>query len=483
MDLSKISFVDLETTGASPNSDRIIEIGILRVENGKLVKTYQTLINPETHLPPFIENMTGIHAQELENAPTFSQIKEDVENLLKDSVFVAHNVRFDYGFLKNEFKRFGILFRSKHFCTVKLSRTLYPRRRRHNLDSIIDRFKIECEARHRAYGDAEVLWKFYQLLEKLHGPQRLLEAIKHISKRPSLPLNLRNSLNTKLASCPGVYIFLDKNDTPLYIGKSINLKNRVLSHFSRDLTSTQESKIGQFTQRIELIPTAGELSALIKESGLIKRLSPLYNRTLRVKHELAVARKSEKDGYPTINLERAKKISPSESQDILATFRSIKQGKDFLHLLARDNNLCHKLLSLEKTSASLENTKSGCFQYRLGNCFGACIKKEDPLRYSMRFAQSFTTSKVKPWPFPGPIAIEEKHPEVDMTANFIVDKWCLIQEDSETIFDLDVYKILKRWLSNPKNLKNVKVLNGYGNDARFVKRQSSHVADTSFVTD
>lgn len=192
MDLSRLSFVDLETTGASPASDRIIEIGILRVENNKLKKTYTTLINPETHIPPFIENMTGIRGLELEKAPTFSQVKEEVLDHLKNSVFVAHNVRFDYGFLRNEFKRFGIRFNSKHFCTVRLSRVLYPRRRHHNLDSIIERFGIECGDRHRAFGDAEVLWRFFQLAKKEHGEEKLLEAIKQISKRPTLPINLKN---------------------------------------------------------------------------------------------------------------------------------------------------------------------------------------------------------------------------------------------------------------------------------------------------
>src|SRR3989344_686890 len=167
----KIAFVDIETTGTSLASDRIIEIGIVRVENNTVTKTFQTLINPQTYLSPFITNMTGIQEHMLDNAPTFSQVKDDIKQLLQDCVFVAHNVRFDYGFLKHEFKRLGHTFTQKHFCTVKLSQILFPRARHHNLDSIIKRHSISCENRHRAFDDAQVLWDFFQLLQQKFPPE------------------------------------------------------------------------------------------------------------------------------------------------------------------------------------------------------------------------------------------------------------------------------------------------------------------------
>lgn len=468
MNLSTLSFVDIETTGASIYRDRVIEIGILRVENGKLVKTYQTLINPETYLPPFIEGMTGITSIELEKAPTFSQIKDEVQDILKDALFVAHNVRFDYGFLKNEFKRHGISFSSKHFCTVKLSRHFYPRRIHHNLDSIIEKFAIECQARHRAFGDAEVLWQFYQILEKTHGAEKLAQAIKSISRRPSLPGHLASTLPNALPSSPGVYIFYGKSgiasagkpkiaserseygkeDIPLYIGKSINIKQRVLSHFSNDHTSSQEMKICQNTHRIEVIPTAGELSALLKEASLIKKIQPLYNKKLRATKELLVAKKGEWENYSTVTLERVSTLSAENAECILAVFRNKHHAKDFLHFLSKEHNLCHKLLGLD-------NTSKACFASQLGWCKGACTKKETALRYNMRFAQAFASSRIKPWPFPGPIAIEETHPTGEKTARFIIDKWCLL-DSKEAIFDLDTYKILYRYLKNPNNIKKVK---------------------------
>ena len=159
---NKISFVDIETTGGSAFYDRIIEIGILRVENNELISTFHSLINPQTHLPREIELLTGITSANLEYAPTFNSLKTDILDILEGTVFVAHNVRFDYGFLKREFQRENISFSTKHFCTVRLSRLLYPQFRHHNLDSIIERFNFQCANRHRALDDAKILFDFYK---------------------------------------------------------------------------------------------------------------------------------------------------------------------------------------------------------------------------------------------------------------------------------------------------------------------------------
>ncbi|MDO8452168.1 MAG: exonuclease domain-containing protein [bacterium] len=284
----RLAFVDLETTGGSLNRDRIIEIGILRVEDGKLVKTYQSLIDPGTRVPPEIERLTGITSKELEGAPTFYQIKDDIKEALKDCVFVAHNVRFDYSFLKNEFKRYNVKFSPKHFCTVKLSRHLYPKERRHNLDAVMERFNIPCEKRHRAFDDASVLWEFYQKVQGLFSVETIMAGISSAIKKPTLPINITQLDLERIPESPGVYIFYGAEGMPLYIGKSVNLKNRVLQHFSSDHLSGIEMKIAQQIQNIETIETVGELGALIKESDLIKKLQPLYNRRLRNLKQLVV---------------------------------------------------------------------------------------------------------------------------------------------------------------------------------------------------
>jgi DNA polymerase-3 subunit epsilon len=336
---SKLAFVDLETTGTSLARDRVIDIGILRVEDNKLVQTYNSLINPQTYVSEFITQMTGITSQLLETAPSFYEIKDDILELLKDCVFVAHNVRFDYGFLKNEFRRYNITYSSKHFCTVKLSRTLFPRFKKHNLDSVIERFGFECKNRHRAYDDAKILWDFTQVIQQKFDPEKLKAAMDIVLRRPSTPLNLSHLDLDSLPESPGVYIFYAKDGAPLYIGKSKNIKERVLSHFASDHSSATEMKIAQQVFSIETIKTAGELGALLKESMLVKQLQPLYNRKLRLKKKLMVLKKqSTQEGYDTVVAEVIDSIDVNDLPTIVSIFRSKNKLKSFYFLLPKSKN-------------------------------------------------------------------------------------------------------------------------------------------------
>src|SRR3990167_10085922 len=168
-----LSFVDVETTGSSVSHGRIIEIGVVRLERNKIVKTFQTLVDPQDYVDPFVYSITGIAQKDLETAPTFGQIIDSVSEVLEGSIFVAHNVRFDYGFVRNEFKRYGKSLTLKHFCTIKLAKLLYPRLKNYNLDKIIDEFEIKCGKRHRALADAMAICEFYQKMHKFHPAQKL----------------------------------------------------------------------------------------------------------------------------------------------------------------------------------------------------------------------------------------------------------------------------------------------------------------------
>ncbi len=154
--------LDIETTGGSAASSRITEIGALRVENGKVVSKYQQLVNPEEPIPYFITNLTGINDDMVWEAPTFRGIADDFELFLSDAIFVAHHVSFDYSFIKMEFERIGYGFNMDRLCSARLSRKLYPEHKSHALDRIIERLGIDVTNRHRAYDDAEVIWKFIQ---------------------------------------------------------------------------------------------------------------------------------------------------------------------------------------------------------------------------------------------------------------------------------------------------------------------------------
>src|SRR5258708_1005410 len=447
----KLAFVDLETTGANLSHDRIIEIGIVRVENNQVIEIFQSLVNPDRHLPSEIELLTGIKAAQLENAPSFYSLKSEIQRLVKDCVFVAHNVRFDYSFLKNHFRQYEEDFSPKQLCTVKLAKKLYPKLLHHDLSTLIEVFNLECESRHRALDDAKAIFQFYQIAQKEFNQEQLSLAFDQVYKRPSIPINLSTEVLDSLPECPGVYLFYGTSGIPLYIGKSINIRKRVLQHFSSDHLSSIEMKIAQQVQRVEFIKTSGELGALLREASLVKKMQPLYNRMLRHARKL-IALKLVKDpkSYNTIKLEDLEQVTAEDLEDILGIFKSKKQAKQHLINLAKEHQLCEKLLGLE-------NLGKACFGYRLGRCKGGCVGKETSQIYNLRFQIAFAKFKFKPWPFDGPIQILEQDPQTGKVEAFILDKWCYLgmvkvdeggtEEEmvNDISFDLDTYKILHRF--------------------------------------
>ena len=456
MDLTNLTFVDVETTGLSPQFDRIIEIGLIRMKKGKVQRTYSSLVNPESSLSPEITMLTGITPKDLEHAPSFSSIARDIEDLLSGTLFVAHNARFDYSFIKSEFSRIDKTFTSELLCTAKLSRKLFPRFRSHNLDSIIDRFSLTCTERHRALGDAEVLAQFMTIMKKQFDTTVLSNAITYVTKTASLPKSITKETMTKLPESPGVYIFYGQGGAPLYIGKSVNIKERVRSHFYNYSVSGSEAKIFQTIESMETIKTSGELGALLLESQMIKDLSPLYNRHLRKNDaRIALFMKETDDGYYAIEQKNLADVSISDIDKVLSVYKSKRSMTDSLTELAREYSLCKKLLGLEKTNRS-------CFGSQIGTCNGACTGTELPIKYNIRFIEAFTPTKIKRWPFPGPITIREG----DTT--HVIHQWCYIGEmknidetnnfEECAIFDYDVYKILARHLLKTVRDANIHVL-------------------------
>ena len=156
----KMVLIDCETTGGNALRHRVIEIGAIMVDQGKITGSWQSLCNPEQHLPENIQRLTGISPAMLKSAPTFSDISHELSELTEGRILVAHNARFDFSFLKNEFDREGVKFNLKPLCSVKFSRLLYPQFKRHGLTEIINRFKFEILKRHRALDDAKIIYDF-----------------------------------------------------------------------------------------------------------------------------------------------------------------------------------------------------------------------------------------------------------------------------------------------------------------------------------
>lgn len=437
-----LTFIDIETTGLSAIRDRIIELGIIRVENGKVVDAFETLLNPEMMLPPEITLLTGIAMRELENAPSFYSVRNRIKELMQDSIFVAHNARFDYSFIRQEFKRLDESFRMKTLCTAKLSRILYPHERGHSLDALIDRFGIECTMRHRAMGDAQVLWEFVQ---KINLSEAVLEsAVQEVLKTQTLPPGIELSYVQNLPETSGVYIFYNSEGLPLYIGKSTNLKDRVLTHFQQSLSDQKEARIFQRIASLECIQTEGELGALLLESKLIKEHKPLYNRTLRKAETLiGLVEHQTSDGYFSVKIKELSEIPNEDISNVVAIFKTQKKLKNALNEIAHRYTLCKKLFGIEKT-------KGACFGSQLETCNGACIGKEKPAVYNLRFMDAFRRTKIQQWPYTEPIVL------VEGKIGTVVSHWCItgsvdlsdsnISLDSNVTFDYDAYKIISSYL-------------------------------------
>jgi len=443
----KLAFVDVETTGGDPGNDRIIEIAVIRVENGRVVKTWDSLVDPGCYIPPEITRITGIKADDLVHAPVFRNISDQVEELLADCVFTAHNARFDYGFVKAELNRVGCKFVGKQLCTVRLSRSLFPQYRRHNLDELMVRFNLSSPNRHRALADARVIHDFYHLALTQSGETKFLKALSEILLHPATPANVGQSVLDNLPEAPGVYIFYGESGMPLYIGKSHNIKSRVMSHLTASLQDAGQLRLSREVTDIEYEVTGGDLSALLRESELVKKLQPLHNRQLRSVSSLIFLKPEYINNYKTISLVSGQNPLPG----ILGVFKTSDQAKDFLHQKSREYNLCEKLLGLEKT-------RSTCFASHLGKCT-ACTNEEDPLKYNLRFDMAFSDNKIPDWYYDGPVVIHEGD------SSLVFDNWRYLGSiDSESyellpgIFDLDTYKILRHFLRDPKNQTKISLM-------------------------
>lgn len=447
------AIVDVETTGARAVSDRIIEIAIILVKEGKIIDTFRSLVNPEKTLNPFIASLTGIESRLLTGAPTFDSIAAEVHTFLSGSVFMAHNARFDYSFIKHELKRCGYTFSAKTVCSVKISRALDPKASAHNLDAIIDRYSIPVHSRHRAFDDALAIYQFLQKASEKHGIDVVESALLKAHKEHTLPASLSKKLVDDLTNEPGVYIFYGTDGEVLYVGKSKNIRTRVLSHFSGDYTSNKELEMCRRVESIETQVTAGELGALLLESHLIKTLHPTYNRLLRKKSALiALVQKINAQGYIEVSLERIQQPSLETLDSIVGVFRTMTQAKKYVEEITKAHALCPKLMHHESTA-------SACFSYQLGTCKGACIERESTDTYNARAQHALRGRKMKAWPYKGPITLSEYNPHTLTRVDFVIDTWIVLRmleyKDDELIaehsgihsqFDYDTYSILARYM-------------------------------------
>ena len=268
-----LAFVDLETTGGAAGVDRITEIGIVEVDGAQgghasQIREWASLVNPQTRIPDFIQQLTGISNTMVAVAPTFAELAPFVVERLNGRIFAAHNARFDYGFLKAEFARAGIDFRATVLCTVKLSRRLFPEHRKHSLDSLIERHRLDVDHRHRALGDARAIAQFWQHIQEEVAVEVWSAAVNELTAAPRIPPQLDPHQIDSLPETAGVYLLYGENDVVLHIGKSRTLKKRILAHFAAKQTSAAAVALFTSVRRIECVQRSGasaDLDALLAE--------------------------------------------------------------------------------------------------------------------------------------------------------------------------------------------------------------------------
>ena len=443
-----LAIVDLETTGAHPLWDRVTEIAVLEAEAGEVTAEWSTLVNPQTTIPPAIQALTGISNAMVAGAPSFADIAAALRERLEGRVLVAHNARFDYGFLRHEFERAGIRYQAQTLCTVKLSRRLYPEHARHNLDSVIERHGIRCRARHRALGDADAVWQFLRVAAAEHGAEVLAVAARQVLRRPALPAHVERAAIDAIPDAPGIYVFYGENGAPLYVGKSVAMRARVLAHFADDIRSPREMQLAREVRQIEWRRTAGELGALLAEADGVKTLAPAFNRQLRAPRELCGFVFDRKK----LRLVFEDQIDCESLGLIHGLFRSKRAALEALRGLADEHGLCLRTLGFDG------RRKGACFRHQIKRCAGVCAGKESLRAHHARLATALARLTSLAWPYRGPIGIVETDRESGAAEVHVVTHWCHLGtarteaeiaellEATRPRFDLDQYKVLSRYL-------------------------------------
>ncbi len=363
--------VDIETTGGSARHEKITEIAVYIHDGTRIVEEYSSLINPERTIPAFITSMTGITNEMVADAPKFYEVARRIIELTEGNIFVAHNARFDYSFLREEFRQLGYPFRRQLLDTVALSRRLLPGHRSYSLGNLCSDLSIEIIGRHRAAGDALATVRLLELLlekDSERGEESLISDRRLAKLHPALNAGLLDQIPEET----GVYYFYDESGRVIYIGKSRNLKQRIESHLSNN-TSVREMEIRAATADISWEVTGSELIALLMESAEIKEQKPVYNRALRgSRFSWGIYTHTDADGYIRFTYRRV-----NDEEVPLSLFTSRDKARTRLERLTEAYSLCQKLCGLYETEGA-------CFHRQLSLCRGACTGEESPVQYNER---------------------------------------------------------------------------------------------------
>lgn len=458
MQFPRLAIVDLETTGADPAKDRITEIAILIAEDGKLIEQWSSLVNPGMPIPFRIQNLVGISDEMVADAPKFSDLADIVHAKLQNAVFVAHNARFDYGFLRAAFEAEHKTWDAPVMCSVKFSRALDPEHGRHGLDAIIERHGYAIDARHRALDDALIVWRFLSDALLRADDARLQRAWDKAYSTSSVPRLPKGDLEA-LPTCPGAYVFRGPTGQILQIGRARDLRSQVLGIFTATRTDAKTKKLAASVHDVETWPCAGELGALLRELALTRQL-----KDEEPTQAIGWRWHRQAESGPVLALENLQETDPANWQNVFGNFRGEREARAAMQELARQHRLC-------ATRIGLEQGMGACQGVHLGRCNGVCTGKENPRLHDLRLATALAALRLRAWPWHGAILLRENDPASLRAQTHVFDQWChLGSAESEAelgellsrlpprSFDADVCRLLQRWFSTPDHLAQAKLL-------------------------
>jgi len=433
-----LAFVDIETTGLSPAENRVAEIGVITVDSGR-IERWSTLLRAPSRreLDSAIDSQL---ADEHDQAPAFADIAPELVRRLSGRLFIAHNARFDYSFLRAEFERVGISFAAQVVCSVMLSRKLYPDLQHHNLDALAETHRLAVEERHRALPDAELLWQWWQVIHRENARKTIDRVIAGLLTAPLLPPQLDPSLIDRLPRAPGAYALFDEEDRPLVVGAAANLKLHVLNYFRLDRASGRALEHAHRVARITWHATRGMIGARLCAA---KQDAVLFTDAKRRLDIPAYTWRLRPDGNPCVALAAIGEAA-SEDHDSYGLFPTERKARNALLRLARKHRLCRELLGLAGDECP------GC----TGTLSAGCTQAVDRKRELIRIFEALRPLRVPAWPYGGPVGIRER------SDVHVVDQWQFLgtaRSDSDLHrilecrpdeFDPRTYRVLRRTLAH-----------------------------------
>ncbi len=361
----RFAIIDIETTGLRAGAEKITEIAIILHDGKQIIEEFSSLVNPERKIPYFITQLTGISDQLVSDAPKFYELARQIIELTDNAIVVGHNVNFDYSFLKSEFKSLGYDYQRKTLDTIKLSRKLIPGLPSYSLGKLCAALNIPNSSRHRAAGDAMATTKLFELILSIDNEPEAL-SLKGLSS------NINRSVIDNLPELAGVYYFFDERQKLIYVGKSINIKARVMQHLNNNTTKKAVDMKNAISD-IHFTLTGSELIALLLESEEIKKHKPVFNRAQqRSLFSYGLYNYIDDQGY--IRLKFSKIIDELLP---LYSYSSQVEAREHLTMLTEQFMLCQRLNNLYPGQGA-------CFHYHIKQCNGACISAENPVDYNGR---------------------------------------------------------------------------------------------------